>query len=534
MAINYCDWLNGDDDTGTGTAVLPYKSIERASSNLIGEDDVRVAKSPNNTDLIGTLSFSNGSASIITSEDLTGVLSPGDFVGKATETDSWWEVISLNVNTLSLFKKYSGITETVASRKLGTIDVEMLFSNNSFQEILSSGTSALEKLNISGGWNLASETQTGETNFKQMNAIFDNRMGNGLFINRKNYLEIEKLGFLRFTNGIEISISDYLDFTSVICHSNDRYGIMSTDEDSKYLNFTSCDCNQNTLFGMYFYYLYHSGFYSCKCHSNTEHGIQINSGINLTIDDFIANNNLHGINIQYTSNCEIDNIICNYNTEYGLTLNHDYNFILYNIICSNNNRGFDLNLNNDIVMNSIVCNDNVNGVNLDRESGVIMDNYLSTGNTVDINTLEGQQYTDAPVLRTQHFQTTGDNRCYYEYGVTYRNILEAQSTQCLQFAPTSDIYYIKQKFCFVSEQGDQKTISFYIKDDIDFDGDVQAALYFMGKKITGWSDIVPITNYVKHSIIAQVSDITEDGVIELHIKVRGTLGNVYLDDLGVL
>jgi len=67
-------------------------------------------------------------------------------------------------------------------------------------------------------------------------------------------------------------------------------------------------------------------------------------------------------------------------------------------------------------------------------------------------------------------------------------------------------------------------------------GDVQGAIFFMGEKITGWTDITPTEDntYEQKSLVANAADITEDGVLELRIKVRGTSGkNVYVDDISI-
>ena len=53
----------------------------------------------------------------------------------------------------------------------------------------------------------------------------------------------------------------------------------------------------------------------------------------------------------------------------------------------------------------------------------------------------------------------------------------------------------------------------------------------MGEKITGWTEWTPTTSYEQKSIVASSGSITEDGVLELKIKVRGTAGNVYVDDI---
>jgi len=69
-----------------------------------------------------------------------------------------------------------------------------------------------------------------------------------------------------------------------------------------------------------------------------------------------------------------------------------------------------------------------------------------------------------------------------------------------------------------------------MKDDAGFNGDVVAALYFLGERITGWSTWSMTTDYVEQDIVGALGDITEDGVIELRVKVRGTAGNVFADD----
>ena len=131
----------------------------------------------------------------------------------------------------------------------------------------------------------------------------------------------------------------------------------------------------------------------------------------------------------------------------------------------------------------------------------------------------------------QHFNATGDNRCYYEYGVTYRDTADARSTQCLKYDPTSATYYISQSFFFKADSGVAQTLSAYVKDDAAFNGDIQAAIYFMGEIITAWAEWTPAEAYAQKTIVAAAGDITEDGVLELKIKVRGTAGNVFVDDL---
>ena len=73
MAIKYCSWLTGNDTTGDGTNTNPYKTIDKASTGLVGDNEVRVAKSPDPVQVAGTLDFLYGSCAVATSQDLTSI-----------------------------------------------------------------------------------------------------------------------------------------------------------------------------------------------------------------------------------------------------------------------------------------------------------------------------------------------------------------------------------------------------------------------------------------------------------------------------
>ena len=123
MTIVYCDWATGDDTTGDGSAGNPYKTITKASTGLTGGDEVRVAKSPDPTNLTGTLSFTNGSTAVTGSGTaFTTELAIGDFIKGGD--GYWWEVVTITSDTAAtLYKKYSGTTESgISSQKLGVTD----------------------------------------------------------------------------------------------------------------------------------------------------------------------------------------------------------------------------------------------------------------------------------------------------------------------------------------------------------------------------------------------------------------------------
>jgi len=206
---------------------------------------------------------------------------------------------------------------------------------------------------------------------------------------------------------------------------------------------------------------------------------------------------------------------------------------------SSNNSGIYLYSSSNNTITTPTCNSNNYGIRSGNSSNNIVNNYSGTSNTSgDIYVLQAQHYGEYPCLLMQHFKEAGDNRCYYEYGVTYRDTTNPRggTGECLKFSPTSTTYYISQSFYFAADSGTSKTISAYIRKDASLGGDVQGAIFFMGEKITGWTDITPTEDntYEQKSLVANAADITEDGVLELRIKVRGSSGkNVYVDDISI-
>ena len=489
--IKYCDYINGHDDTGDGSAGNPYKTITRASTGLTGGDEVRVAKSPEPTNLAGTLSFTlNDTAVVSTSAIFVNAVSGGETDGSVRLGDfikggdgNWWEVITVTDSThATLYKKYSGSTASgVSSQKLGITSTGAASDLTAVQTVSASGTSS-SKLKISGGWDLSgSPTQNGQTYFRQMHSTFANRYGYGLYLNGKSYIEIERCHFLRYNYGIRLNNSSNNTIATPTCNSN------------------------------------YSGIYLYLSSNNN------------TLTTPTCNSNYYGIDLYNSSNNTITTPTCNSNY-YGIYLSSSSNNTITTPTCNNNTNGIYLSYSSSNIITTPTCNNNTNGIYLDSSSNNIANKYSGTGNSKDVYVSAGH-YGDYPCLKCQHFKTAGVNKCFYEYGTTERDTANARSGECLKYTPTSAVYYISQSFFFKADSGVSQTLSAYIKDDASFNGDVQAAIYFMGEKITGWTEWTPTTSYEQKSIVASSGSITEDGVLELKIKVRGSAGNVYVDDI---
>ena len=237
--IVYCDFTNGRDDTGDGSAGNPYKTIQKASTGLTGDDEVRCAKSPAPTALSGTLKFVDGSTSVATSVDLTGVLAAKDFVSLNSTGDhageTWWEISSLTSTTITLTSKYSGTGGTGTGYKLGVTDTGAAAGYTTQVQVVSASGSSGHLIKISGGWNLAgTPVQDGYTWFYQSGA---NKYGYGLQLSSKNYINLDfgRVGFLRYYRSIYLDGSNNNTITSSTCNSNSSSGIHLS-------NASSCVC----------------------------------------------------------------------------------------------------------------------------------------------------------------------------------------------------------------------------------------------------------------------------------------------------
>jgi len=306
MTIKYCSWLTGDDTTGDGSAGNPYKTITKASTGLTGGDEVRVAKSPEPTALTGTLGFTNNSTAVTGSDTLfTTELAIGDFIKGGD--GYWWEVVTITSNTAAtLYKKYSGTTQSgVSSQRLGVTDTGAAASSSTqVQEVSSSGTSSAN-LKISGGWDLTTETQTGQTFFRQLHTTFANRYGYGLYISGKTYTELSNLNFLRYNYGILYynGSNNNVIIGSPVCNSNNN-GIY-------YYNGSN-----NTITG------------SPVCNSNS-YGIYYGNSNNNTITGSpVCNSNNYGIYYSGSNNVIYGTLTTSGNTSGVIYNNVGINYIL--------------------------------------------------------------------------------------------------------------------------------------------------------------------------------------------------------------
>lgn len=169
MAIYYVDLASGND-ANAGTAAAPLLTINAAIAKALGPHDIRVAKTTAPTTAGGatTFTWTDNSATVTTSTNLTATLPAGTYISKPTGAgngaeETVYRVSSITSTTITLNTKYHGTTDTTTGCLKYTIVTTGGAGANAVT-FTQNGTT------VSGGWNLGTETQDGETWTRSNNA----------------------------------------------------------------------------------------------------------------------------------------------------------------------------------------------------------------------------------------------------------------------------------------------------------------------------------------------------------------------------
>lgn len=193
MAVVYVDLINGNDDTGDGTPENPFKTIAKAETGLGPGDEIRLAKT-DPVQLPGTITWNQNSTSMDTSEDLTSVLSPGDYIGK--NDGLWYYVNSVFSDHIILADQYHGPQETTVAYKAVGREYAPSSSTETCEQLTINGTPQ-NPVKVTGGWDLATETREGVTVL-----ISTTETGRALHLNPGAWIRLSYLTFLGFYYGI--------------------------------------------------------------------------------------------------------------------------------------------------------------------------------------------------------------------------------------------------------------------------------------------------------------------------------------------
>ena len=159
MAIIYHDWVAGDDTSGDGSNVNPYKTFIKARNEANDFDEIRVAKTEIKV-LSTSVDWTYNSNIIETAASLVGQINIGDFVSKPDgggngNEETCYYVDAVTATQITLEIPYVGTTATTAS----------ILARTPYDTGINSPVPINKPLTYSGGWDLSTENRDGETWF---------------------------------------------------------------------------------------------------------------------------------------------------------------------------------------------------------------------------------------------------------------------------------------------------------------------------------------------------------------------------------
>lgn len=519
MTIMYCSWATGDDLTGDGSSGNPYKKINKASEGLTGGDEVRVEKSPDPTSLPGTVAWVDGTNHLTTSQDLTGILVPGDFIKKDLGTgETWWEVEGLDVAAVHLYRNYSGDTVTMASLHLGVTDTGSAGGTNTIvQEIKSSGLSA-NPLRVTGGWDLTTEIQDGETFFRQTHPTYSNRWGHGIRLSTKLFVDIEKIHILRYRYGFNSYSCSTINFIG--CHGIGNYynyyiyyanGVVLNQPWAcgggygiycyqSQLKMDKPICLSNTPSGIYLYSSYGSTFNSPVCRRNTTYNIYAYRSPGNLFTNVDCRFGAYGVYFYYSFGNQVEGITVIGTTSRAIYFSYAYNEVL----------------------SDVTLEDNYYAIYSRRSSMNTFYNVSFVNNIHDVY-LYDKTYTHLPTVTIYRYENEKADRWIFDTGYVKTDQSDGFTLtgNAIKFCPNSTTKYVYHSWFCRACKNLQRNVSIYMGAMGLPGADVQASLYFMGRQIVDWQDWIMGATYEKFELIAEAADITENEILELRIRAVG-------------
>lgn len=513
MANIYVDLINGDDTNGDGSASNPYKTLSKASEVAQPGDEVRVAKTPDPIQLSGTLTWTHGSDIVSTSQDLTGEVSVGDFIGK---NDGWWyQVQSVSSAEIVLVDPYWGPDESTVGYKAQGKEYAPSSSYENCETWNSSGSENNEIL-ISGGWNLSTEERDGFTV-----VISTTGTGRWFYASSKKYLILEYFIVMGFSTGI-YPIWGYSLIVRHCAFSWNSYDIYNP----KYILTISDVKSWGPT-----YFLYHGDdmgrlrLESVKVH-NAGYGIYGTSWVGpveivncefRNNSESIAIGSCPGLGLAKVKNCTF---------EYGPGEDYDINF------------------GGPLIVESCsgIRNIRISGpgclvlINCDLDSPFYEHTYTYEQNVPEDELLMSVRYINTPEGSFKELWTAKKgSRIFTTY--VERDSSEAKSDFCVKVS--GETYETNLAWVPVLRQipvpaGVKLRIKVWVKKSSDFSGSVK--LTIRKTPLENWvvSEITPSTNWQQFSIDMPEPVGSRDAVIEagvLYANPYNGSGEIYIDEI---
>lgn len=324
--------------------------------------------------------------------------------------------------------------------------------------------------------------------------------------------------------------------TSNTSNYNSTYGINQSSNSAVGCTFTSNTCNYNST-GIAVNAM-NTTTTSNTCNYNTSYGIVLGASFWLSTTDTCSYNATYNLYMQYSQYHIINSITCNStsaSSSAGILLQYS-NYNVFNSATCNSNNNYGVFMQNacNNVFNSLIANSNgTYGIYSSNSMFNTFNNYTYTGTAYSItNTV----IHELPQILFQNYGgTKGVHKAVFSYGVSDSNTDTARSGKCLKITPTDATVYCVTSFYFKGTDATAVTLSAYIRKTSTFNGSITGEVFFNGVSIVASADKTPTANdtYEQKTFSVTSGMITDDSVIELRFKTRGTAGSIYIDDLGI-
>lgn len=518
MTILYVDLASGNDSTGNGTAALPYKTISKGTTGLTGGDECRVGSNTAPTALTGTIAFTNGSVAAATSADLTAELAVGDIVGVNAAGEGWWVVASIISTVVSLVHQYwSGDTDydndAVTAYKLNPI------ASTTYETINASGVSVASRLKVSGGWNLATETQDGITSIARANSYF-------IRMNTKNYVELSN--FLFVTN----ASSQYTYNAGVGNLFKDIYYVRGT-TDQAFIPDNNCEyenlyINPGAQDGLYISSKYNIGIKTAKIYSSGDNAIIIDGT---------------------SGNISISDPSCYNSADTPLSIDtYGSNIFIKDLYIKKvrdaSTHGVYIVKGRNIILDTPDINETIGyGIYLygNGQPTIISPKFTSIGLTTPIFIYATSQDLAPRLFLSAYEEVFGDATpreiMQFVYGKAYKAETGSRSGSMIDLQCSNASYYntVPVGAYVVTAVSPDLTLSIYLKKSVTSNQTyteifARCGGYVSSKNIVT-SDLT--TDWVNFSVVIPAAELSVGKLVELYVTTIASVGSLYIDDFGV-
>lgn len=506
----YVDFVSGNDSTGDGSAGNPYKTPDGASAAnvLTGGDEIRVAK-VDQTQLSGTCTFTNGSATVNTSADQSGVVANGNMLGKNSGNETWWAIASADGSSITLDYAYWGTSETTDCYFAVPVT-----SNYSDWNTSDPGASTSSRLKITGGYDLSTETRTGYT-FVVSTSLF------APIVIDDDYIELSY--FVSFLDTGAANASLKLDSNGNYIHH--FHGTTSSSDHALYIS-----GDNNTLEYIYAGPSEHGiSFYNANlCHLSNAYAygneLSVYGGgvLRLVASSYIFVDNFHGYNAIGALVYIIDS---SWNFFNNLTLD---TATTDGVGIAN---GSDNHFTNITISNTT---DDAFDHQADSSFNTRIKEYTFSsigGSNFEYSPGDGSYTPDSKSFEF-FVVDNGVHTSLQEFGSMSSDTAEARSGTCVKITPSTSDGYVNALLGTVKvpSTASDLTLAVYMKDDATFNGAVILYAVMDLEVVSGPTVKTMTTSYVQNTLVISASDLVQDKYLDLYVGVNGTAGNVYIDD----